>query len=66
MIVISRQKDESIILEINGVPVEIQVVGVNGKDGKARLGISAPRHISVHTKEVHLAIQKETIDWLSE
>ena len=66
MIIISRQKDESVVLEINGAPVEIQVVDINGKDRKARLGVSAPRHISVHTKEAHLAIQKEMIDWLSE
>ena len=61
MIIISRQKDESIVLEVNGAPVEIQVVDINTKNGRARLGITAPRHISVHTKEMHLVIQKEII-----
>lgn len=54
MLVLSRQKDESIII---GDDVEITIVDVRGD--KVRLGITAPRSISVHRKEVYEAIQRE-------
>ena len=54
MLVLSRQKDESIII---GDDVEITIVDVRGD--KVRLGINAPREISVHRKEVYDAIQRE-------
>jgi len=54
MLVLSRQKDESIMI---GEKVEITIVDVRGD--KVRLGINAPRDIPVHRKEIYLAIQKE-------
>ena len=40
-----------------GDDVEITIVDVRGD--KVRLGISAPKSIRVHRKEIYLAIQKE-------
>jgi carbon storage regulator len=54
MLVLSRQKDESIII---GDDVEVTIVDVRGD--KVRLGISAPKSITVHRKEVYEAIQRE-------
>ena len=54
MLVLSRQKDESIMI---GDDVEIVIVDVRGD--KVRLGINAPRNVAVHRKEIFLAIQKE-------
>ena len=54
MLVLSRQKDESIMIGDN---VEITIVDVRGD--KVRLGISAPREVTVHRKEVWEAIKKE-------
>jgi carbon storage regulator len=54
MLVLSRQKDESIVIGDN---VEITIVDVRGD--KVRLGINAPREISVHRKEIYNAIQRE-------
>jgi len=54
MLVLSRQKDESIII---GDDIEIVIVDVRGD--KVRLGITAPRSISVHRREVYEAIQRE-------
>ena len=54
MLVLSRQKDESIII---GDDIEITIVDVRGD--KVRLGINAPREVSVHRKEVYEAIQRE-------
>jgi len=47
MLVLSRQKDESIII---GDDVEVTIVDVRGN--KVRLGITAPKNISVHRREV--------------
>lgn len=54
MLVLSRQKDESIII---GDDVEIVIVDVRGD--KVRLGITAPKNVSVHRREVYEAIQRE-------
>jgi carbon storage regulator len=54
MLVLSRQKDETIII---GDDIEITVVDIRGD--KVRLGVSAPKSISVHRKEVYDAIRRE-------
>ena len=54
MLVLSRQRNESIMI---GDDVEIIIVDVRGD--KVRLGITAPKAISVHRKEVYEAIQRE-------
>ncbi len=54
MLVLSRQKDESIIIGDN---VEITIVDIRGD--KVRLGITAPKDIPVHRREVYEAIQRE-------
>jgi carbon storage regulator len=54
MLVLSRQKDESIMI---GDDVEITIVDVRGD--KVRLGIIAPREVPVHRREVYEAIQRE-------
>jgi len=54
MLVLSRQKDESIVI---GDDVEITIVDVRGN--KVRLGITAPKDITVHRREVYDAIQRE-------
>jgi len=57
MLVLSRQRDETIMI---GDEVEITVVDIRGD--KVRLGINAPRRIQVHRKEVYEAIQRENAD----
>jgi carbon storage regulator len=54
MLVLSRRKDESIMI---GDDVEITIVDIRGD--KVRLGITAPKTISVHRREVYEAIQRE-------
>ena len=54
MLVLSRQRDETIMI---GDQVEITIVDIRGD--KVRLGINAPRHIQVHRKEVYEAIKRE-------
>jgi carbon storage regulator len=54
MLVLSRQRDESIIIGDN---VVVTIVDVRGD--KVRLGIQAPAEVSVHRREVYEAIQRE-------
>jgi len=54
MLVLSRKKNESIVIDEN---IVITVVEVRGD--KVRLGIQAPKEIPIHRSEVHAAIQNE-------
>jgi len=54
MLVLIRQKDESIMI---GDDVEITIIDVRGD--KVRLGITAPKSVPVHRREVYDAIQRE-------
>jgi carbon storage regulator len=56
MLVLSRNENESIMV---GENVEIMIVGIRGN--KVQLGITAPRFIPVHRKEVFEAIQNEGV-----
>jgi carbon storage regulator len=54
MLVLSRQRDESIIIGDN---IVVTIVDIRGD--KVRLGITAPTEIPVHRQEVYEAIQRE-------
>jgi carbon storage regulator len=54
MLVLSRQRDESIMI---GDKVVVTIVDIRGD--KVRLGIEAPEEIPVHRQEVYDAIQRE-------
>ncbi len=54
MLVLSRQRDESIIIGDN---IVITVVDIRGD--KVRLGIEANKEVPVHRREVYEAIQRE-------
>ncbi len=54
MLVLSRQRDESVMI---GEDVEVRVVDVRGD--KVRLGFVAPRDVAVHRKEVYDLIRRE-------
>lgn len=56
MLVLSRKRDESIII---GDDIVITIVDINERHGTVRLGIDAPRDIPVHRQEVYEAIQRE-------
>ena len=54
MLVLSRQRDESVMI---GDDIEIIIVDVRGD--KVRLGFVAPKSVPVHRREVYDAIQQE-------
>lgn len=54
MLVLSRHKDESIVINDD---ITITIVGINGD--KVRVGIVAPKDVPVHRLEVYNAIHRE-------
>ena len=54
MLVLSRQRDETIMI---GDDVELTIVDIRGD--KVRIGIKAPATVAVHRKEVYDAIRQE-------
>lgn len=54
MLILTRKKDESIVIGDN---VEIKVLEIS--DGKVKLGIEAPKNIDIIRKELYENIEKE-------
>ncbi len=54
MLVLSRQRDQVIMI---GDEIEVVIVDIRGD--KVRLGITAPKDVTVHRKEVYDQIKRE-------
>ncbi len=57
MLVLTRHKNETIMI---GDDIEISVLDIKGE--QVRIGIQAPKQISIYRKEIYEAIQKENIE----
>jgi carbon storage regulator len=54
MLILTRKIGESIIIGDN-----VNITVISHKDGHIKLGIEAPKEISVHREEIYKKIQKE-------
>ena len=54
MLALSRKKNEAIIISNN---IEVTILDVRGD--QVKLGISAPKEIPIHRKEVYIQIQND-------
>ncbi len=57
MLILTRRLNESIII---GDDVKVTVLGVKGN--QVRLGVEAPKTVSVHREEIYERIQKEHLE----
>lgn len=58
MLVLSRKLNEVIVVGEGVNQVRIVIVDIRGD--KCRVGIEAPKNVSVHRQEVHDAIERES------
>jgi carbon storage regulator len=56
VLVFTRKKGESLII---GNEIEVTILNIG--TGNVKVGITAPRHISVHRQEVYEAIKRENV-----
>ena len=54
MLALTRKKGESLVINNN---IEVTILEIRGD--QIKLGISAPRDVSIYLKEVYLQIQEE-------
>jgi len=54
MLILTRRVGESVII---GDDIEVTVLGVKGN--QVRLGVKAPREVTVHREEIHARIKAE-------
>jgi carbon storage regulator len=57
MLVLSRKKNESIVIND-----DITIIVVDIRGDKVRLGVEAPKEVSVHRREVYEAIHRQDAD----
>lgn len=53
MLALTRKKNEGIIINGN---IEVRILDI--QDGKVRLGISAPKDVTIYREEVYLEIEQ--------
>lgn len=61
MLILTRKKDESLVLDNQ---IVIKIIEIN--ESSVRLGIEAPKHIEIHRKEIYDKIQEENKSAISE
>lgn len=57
MLVLSRKKNESIIIGDGQKTIKVKIIEINGNS--IRLGFEAPSDISIHREEIYEAIKKD-------
>lgn len=57
MLILTRKPEQSIMI---GDDVEVKVLDIH--DNKVRLGISAPKDVVVHRREVYQEIRRENVE----
>ncbi len=57
MLILNRKAGESIRI---GDDIEIKIVSVEG--GQVKVGIDAPRNVSIHRQEIYASIQDENTE----
>ncbi|AEY64387.1 carbon storage regulator CsrA [Clostridium sp. BNL1100] len=54
MLVLSRKKDQSLMI---GNDIELTIIEIQGD--QVKIGLKAPKHVSIYRKELYLEIQEE-------
>ncbi len=57
MLILTRKKDESIIINEE---IEVQIIGI--EEGKVKLGINAPKSVTIFRSEIYDKIKSSNAD----
>lgn len=57
MLILTRRIGETLCIGNDDNKVDVMILGVNGN--QVRIGINAPKHITVHREEIYQRIQQE-------
>lgn len=57
MLILTRRIGESVIINED---ITVTVLGVKGN--QIRIGVDAPRHVSVHREEIYQRVKKEELE----
>jgi carbon storage regulator len=57
MLVLSRRDNEDIVIIAAGVEIIVKMIEIRGD--KARIGIEAPKDVTIHRREIYERIQSE-------
>ncbi|NLJ78743.1 MAG: carbon storage regulator CsrA [Tissierellia bacterium] len=57
MLILSRKKDESIIIGDN---IEVKVLAI--EDGRVSIGVDAPRDMDIFRHELYLSIEEQNLE----
>lgn len=60
MLVLSRHKNEVVVIKVGDVLIAVTVTEIRGD--KVRLGVHAPEEVAIHRQEVYDAIQRDGED----
>ncbi len=61
MLVLTRRAQEVVVI---GNDIKVTVLGING--GQVRLGIEAPKHVTVDREEIHIKKQEQKSSQVTE
>jgi carbon storage regulator len=56
MLVLTRKKGQSIVI---GDDIEVSIIDIQGD--QVKIGVNAPKNVTIHRKEIFLEIQQENI-----
>ena len=57
MLVLSRERNEEIVITVRGLEIIVGVAEIHSN--KVRIGIDAPREVTINRREVHESIKRE-------
>lgn len=57
MLVLSRKKDERVVITCGDTQIEVMVIEIRGD--KVKIGFEAPRNVAIHRQEIQQAINAE-------
>lgn len=63
MLILTRRVGEALVVGEGNDQIKVTVLGIKGN--QVRIGVDAPKNVSVHREEIYQRIQKEKAEGIS-